>query len=84
MTEFIAFARDERLPVSMYLIQERGKIFSEELATENFKASNGRLQNYIQRSSVQGSLRLHGKDNAVLPSNHVQQMEALRCIAAMY
>ena len=58
MTEFIAFAPDQHVPVSMHLIQERARMTAEIMGIDPFKASNGWLQNFLRRTSVQPSFKL--------------------------
>ena len=41
VVQFINFARSERLPVSMRLIQERAKLAAENLGITTFKESAG-------------------------------------------
>ena len=84
VTEFIEFARDQRMPVSMHLIQERAKITADIMGITSFNAFNGWLNRFLRRSTVQTSYRLRGKGNASLPSCHASGMKALRSISALY
>ena len=61
VTEFVEFAREQRLPVSKTLIQERARMIARNLGLESFKASNGWFSRYLRRSNVQSSCNLHRK-----------------------
>ena len=84
VTAFISFARDKRMPVSMHLIQERARMIANQLGIQSFHASNGWLDRFIRRSSVQPSFKLRGKGNALLPTSHSEAMTQLRAISALY
>ena len=57
--EFIRFARAERLPVTLRLIQECAGKEAETLNILNFHASRGWVEKFLRRSPVQPSFRLH-------------------------
>ena len=59
--EFIRFARAERLPVALRLIQERARKGAEKRNILNFHAFRGWVEKFLRRSPVQPSFRLHGK-----------------------
>ena len=84
ITEFVEFAREQRLPVSKTLIQERARMIARNLGLESFKASNGWFSRYLRRSNVQSSCNLHGKGNESIQTNHLDRIEEIRSIAAQY
>ena len=71
VTEFVEFARKQRLPVTETLIQERACMIAHNLGLEFFKVSNGWFSRYLRRSNVQSSCKLHGKGNGSIPTNHL-------------
>ena len=84
VTEFIEFASDQRMPVSMNLIQEHTKMTANITGITSFKASNGWLNQFLRRSTVQPSYKLSGKGNPSLPACHASAMNILRSISATY
>ena len=84
VTEFVAFARNNRMPVSKSLIEERAVMTAEMLGITVFKASNGWLERYLRRSSIQPPYKLRGKGNAILPPCHTSRMVEIRSTASQY
>ena len=70
VTEFIEFARDQHMPASMHLIQERAKMTADIMGITSFKASNGWLNRFLHRLTVQPSYKLRGKGNTSLTPCH--------------
>ena len=68
---FINFVRSERLPVTKSHIQACARQAATNLSLSEFKASNGWLQNFLRRSGVQYSFKLHGKGGTRLTSGTV-------------
>ena len=84
VVNFITFTRNQRLPVTMSLIQERAKMIAESLGIMNFAASRGWLDKFLRRSPIQPSFKLYGKGNASLPALHAERMNELRQIVSEY
>ena len=61
VVQFINFARTERLPVSMRLIQGRALLAGENLAITAFKAPAVSLMRFLRRYNIQPSFKLRGK-----------------------
>ena len=82
--QFINFARSERLPVSMRLIQAQAKLAAENLDMTTVKASAGWLIRFLRCLSVQTSFKLRGKGNSFIPVGHADYMSSLLEIMAQY
>ena len=54
------------------------------LGIKGFKASNGWLERYSRRSSVQPSYKLKGKRNDTHPPCHTSRMVEMRSAASQY
>ena len=63
---------------------ERARIAAQTCDVQNFKASNGCIENFLRRTEVQNSVRLHGRGNSDLPANHSERMAEIRSIAQGY
>ena len=72
--EFIRFARSQRLPVTLRLIQERARKEVDTQGILNFHASRGWVEKFLRRSPVQLSFRLHVKGDVTLPADHAERM----------
>ena len=75
--EFIRFARSQRLPVTLHLIQERARKEAGTQGILNFYASRGWAEKSLHRSPVQPSFRLHGKGDMTLPTDQAERMQEL-------
>ena len=82
--KFIRFARAERLPVTLRLIQERARKEAETRNILNFNASRGWVEKFLRRSPVQPSFRLRGKGDVTLPTDHAERMREIREITSQY
>ena len=54
--EWFRAARSKNVPVSGPLIQEKTKLFAEELGIDTFKASNGWLESFRKRHGIKFSI----------------------------
>ena len=81
---FINFARNQRLPVTRALIQQRAMIAAKNQGIVGFQASNGYVQKFLRRTRVHKSIRLHGRGGSALPGNHTQRMAEIQDIASQY
>ena len=79
VVDFISFARAQRLLVTMHFLQERARMTAESLQLDCFRASNGWLENFLRRTSVQQSFKLHGKGGSLLPTRHAEQLTGICC-----
>lgn len=84
VTVFINFARSERPPVPMRMMQDRALLAAERLGHTQFNVSPGMLQGYLRSSDIPPSFRLDGKFDSALPAGHTEKMKELRYIAAEY
>ena len=64
----------------MSIIVHQALLAAEKHNIENFKASNGWLQNFLRRNSIKPSRRLHGKAGDIDPISVSNRMEELRTI----
>ena len=81
---FIDFERNQRLPVTRALIQQRAMIAAKNQGIVGFQASNGYVQKFLRRTRVHKSIRLHGRGGSALPGNHTQRMAEIQDIARQY
>ena len=84
VTEFKKFARSQRLPVTLRLIQGRARKEADTRGTLNFHASRGWVEKFLRRSPVQPSFRLHGTGDVTLPTYHAERMQEIRKISSQY
>lgn len=83
VVEFVNFARSQRLPVSSCLIKMCA-LLAERKNNIQFTASNGWLQKFIRRSTIQPSLKLHGKGGAPVAAGTELRMIEIRQILSTY
>ena len=76
--EFMRFARAERLPVTLRLIQEHAPKEAETRNVLNFHASRGWVEKFLRRSPVQPSFYLHGKSDVTLPTDQAERIREIR------
>ena len=82
--EFAAFLRDQRIPVSLGLLQTRARMIAEKHNISAFRASRGWISRFLRRTGVQLSLKLHGKGGSSLPEGHSTRMSEIREISREY
>ncbi len=84
VVEFIRFARSQRLPVMSCHIKSCASKAAQRAEITGFKASNGWMQNFLRRTPVQPSFKLHGKRNSELPATAEEKMKQIRQTLANY
>ena len=82
--EFIGFVRNERLPVTLILIQTHAQLLAEVHQHNNFRAFCGCNAKFLRHTAVQTSLRLHGKGGTKVTDESLERMKEIRSIAAEY
>ena len=81
---FIDFARSLGLPVTRELMQKRALTTAMTKGITNFKASNGYIENFMRRASIQISVRLYGRNGSTTPKGHEERMNQIQEIHSMY
>ncbi len=84
LVKFVSFARNLRLPGTRRLIEERAQIIATTNDVSKFKASNGYIQNFIRRTGVHKSVRLHGKGGSSPLPEYAAKMVELRIVTSNY
>ena len=82
--DFIKYVSSKRLPVTSTHIKARALRAASKLNISNFSASNGWLENFLRRSAVQQSFKLHGKGSLGLSANASARMQEIRDIPSKY
>ena len=82
--DFVVYARSQRYPVTSSQIKEYALRAAEQGNETRFRASNGWLQRFLRRSSIQRSLKLHGKGGTALPASTEDRMVVIRDITSTY
>ena len=70
--------------MTSYHIKARALRAASILKTSGFRASNGWLQNFIRRSAIQRSFKLHGKGVLDLPTDAKFRIQEIRDISSDY